>query len=309
MPKNNINEWNILKILAWTESYFKDHSIDSPRLTAEMLLSYSLGLKRLDLYIQHDRPLQKIELSDFKLLIKRRIQNEPVAYIIGEKGFFDSDFKVAPGVLIPRPDTETIVEEALKVLNTGKDSASSKTVLELGTGSGAIIVSLAKAASDHLYFASDISMKALEIAKKNAERVLEKKNSEKTNKKICFFVSNWFSSLNAVPQFDLIVSNPPYIPTRDIQHLQPEIRQFEPMRALDGGRDGLDCLKNILNDAHYYLVPGGTLLLEMGFDQKTGLQNILTYYPQYQSIEFIRDLAGHDRVAIIKKAIDLSIYF
>jgi len=300
LSKNNSNDWTINKILSWTEFYFKDHSIDSPRLTAQMLLAHSLGIKRLDLYLQYDRPLQKNELSDFKVLIKRRIQNEPAAYIIGEKGFFESNFKVAGDVLIPRPDTETIVEEALKILNIGKDSGSPKTVLELGTGSGAIIVSLAKAAPGHLYFASDISVRALAIAKKNAEKIVPKIISDK----ICFCAGDWFSSLRKTSRFDLIVSNPPYIPTSDIQTLQPEIKQFEPMLALDGGRDGLACLRSILDGAHRHLVPEGMLLLEMGFDQKEEIRNISNRYPQYQSIEFIRDLAGHNRVVLIKKSID-----
>jgi len=161
-----LNDWTIIKILSWTESYFNNYSIDSPRLTAELLLTHCLGIKRLDLYLQHDRPLQKNELSSYKVLIKRRIQNEPLAYITGEKGFFESDFEVSKDVLIPRPDTETIVEEALKILNTGGGDFKPKTVLELGTGSGAIIVSLAKVLSDHIYFASDISQTALAIAQK-----------------------------------------------------------------------------------------------------------------------------------------------
>lgn len=296
LPGNKINDWTIIKILSWTESYFQDRSIDSPRLTAEMLLAHCLGIDRLGLYLQFDRPLQKNELTDFKALIKRRIQNEPVAYITGEKGFFESDFEVGKGVLIPRPDTETLVEEALKILNAGKDGDSLKTVLELGTGSGAIIASLAKAAASHLYFASDICVTALATAKKNADRIA------RTN--IHFFSGSWFSSVKQTPQFDLIVSNPPYIPTGDIQSLQPEITQFEPLLALDGGQDGLACFKAILNEAHTYLVSGGAILLEMGFDQKTGISEIIKPYPQYQSIEFIKDLAGHDRVVLIKKSID-----
>jgi len=286
-------DWTIIKVLSWTESYFKDHSIDSPRLTAEMLLSFCLGIKRLDLYLQHDRPLQKNELSDFRTLIKRRARHEPVAYITGERGFFESDFKVGGGVLIPRPDTETLVEEALKVLRTGPDKPGPKTVLELGTGSGAIVVSLAKAAPDHLYFACDISIAALAVAKNNAKRIV--------NNKIKFFSSSWFSSLKENFRFDLIVSNPPYIPTADIQTLDPEIKKFEPVIALDGGKDGFDSFRSILRKAHHYLVPGGTLLLEMGFDQKPGVMDISSRYPQYESICFIRDLAGHDRVALIKK--------
>ncbi len=288
-----MTDWTIIKVLSWTESYFKDHSVDSPRLTAEILLAHCLDMKRLDLYLQHDRPLQKDELSLFKTLIKRRIQNEPVAYITGEKGFFESDFEVARGVLIPRPDTETIVEEALKILIPGQKNVNPKTVLELGTGSGAIIVSLAKAAPGNSYFANDISEAALETAKKNAEKIV--------GAKIEFFGSAWFSSLKMMPGFDLIVSNPPYIPSGDIQYLQPEIREFEPLLALDGGRDGLDCFRSILSEAHHYLVPGGIILFEMGFDQKNGIRGVFERYPQYGSIDFIRDLAGHDRVALIKK--------
>ncbi|MCK5162554.1 MAG: peptide chain release factor N(5)-glutamine methyltransferase [Desulfobacula sp.] len=304
MPENKSNDWTIIKILSWTESYFKDHSIDSPRLTAQMLLAHCLGIKQIDLYLQHDRPLQKNELSRFKALIKRRIQNEPVAYIIGEKGFFESDFEVEKGVLIPRPDTETIVEQALKVLNARQKDFKPKTVLELGAGSGAIVVSLAKKNPDHVYYASDISFAALAIAKKNAQKLLPGMMKDK----ISFFVGDWLSSLKKFPgfdpRFDLVISNPPYIPTGDIQNLQPEIRRFEPMLALDGGRDGLDSFRSILKDVHHYLVPGGTILLEMGFDQKKGVQNILKPYPEYQSIEFIRDLAGHNRVILIKKSID-----
>lgn len=294
-----MNDWTIIKILSWTESYLKNYSIDSPRLTAEMLLAYCLGAKRLDLYLQYDRPLQTNELSDFKALIKRRIQNEPVAYIVGEKGFFESDFEVKKGVLIPRPDTETLVEQALKLLNTCHDKPM--TVLELGTGSGAIIVSLAKAFPRHAYFASDISMAALAIAKKNSEKI--------AGDKICFFSGSWFLPLEKTPRFDLIVSNPPYIPSGDIQTLQSEIRLFEPVLALDGGKDGFACYRSILTRAHHYLVPGGTLLLEIGSDQKKGLENILKRVSGYEQTDFIRDLAGHHRVALIKKSIDLKNYF
>jgi release factor glutamine methyltransferase len=283
-------------ILSRTESYFKEHSIDSPRLTAELLLAHSLGLRRLDLYLQYDRPLQQNELSNYKTLIRRRIQNEPVAYIIGEKGFFESDFEVAGEVLIPRPETEILVEEALRILNAGSGSPGAKRVLELGTGSGAIIVSLAKAAPCHLYMANDISLSALGIAKKNACRIV--------GNRIGFFAGNWFSSLKDRSGFDLIVSNPPYIPLADIGGLAPEIRTYEPQIALDGGEDGLSCFRTIFREAHRCLVPGGILLLEMGFDQKENLEHLLNLYPEYESIEFIKDLSGHNRSAKIKKSID-----
>ncbi|OGR22961.1 MAG: protein-(glutamine-N5) methyltransferase, release factor-specific [Desulfobacterales bacterium RIFOXYA12_FULL_46_15] len=283
-------------ILSRTESYFKERSIDSPRLTAEILLAHSLDVKRLDLYLQYDRPLQENELSDYKVLIRRRIQHEPVAYIIGEKGFFESDFEVARGVLIPRPETEILVEEALKIITYDSFDARIKKVLDLGTGSGAIIISLAKASPRHLYMAGDISLAALEIAKKNVCRT--------GDNKIYFFAGDWLSALKNKPEFDLIVSNPPYIPLADIKNLAPEISEHEPRLALDGGDDGLFCFRAILKDAHRYLVQGGTLLLEIGFDQKEGLEKLFKTHPEYESIEFIKDLSGHNRVARIKKSID-----
>ena len=290
-----MNDWTIIKLLSWTESYFQSHSIDSPRLTGELLLAYSLDITRLDLYLQHDRPLNKNELSHFKALIKKRTENQPLAYITGEKGFYESDFRVTKDVLIPRPDTETIVEQALKILKVNKKNRPWN-ILELGTGSGAIIISLAKEKPHNYYFASDFSIAALEIAKKNAEKII--------NNKIIFFCTDWFSSIKESMQFDLIISNPPYIPSSDIAKLEPEIREFEPMLALDGGKDGLNSIRFILKKAHCCLTPGGVILLEIGFDQKDRLINIVNKYSQYPSIKFIKDLAGHNRVALIKKSID-----
>ncbi|MCP4023253.1 MAG: peptide chain release factor N(5)-glutamine methyltransferase [Desulfobacteraceae bacterium] len=285
--------WTIFKVLSWTESYFKSHSIESPRLAAEILLGATLGVKRLDLYLQYDRPLQDDELSEFKHLIKRRIQHEPVAYITGEKGFWEAEFSVEKGVLIPRPDTETLVEHVIRVLNSSNTKNEPKKILELGTGSGAIIISLAQALGQHHYFANDISCVAVNVARKNARKIV--------NDKINFFLGSWFSSLKEKVFFDIIVSNPPYIPSADIQTLAPEIKDYEPELALDGGKNGLDCIAQILKYAHKYLVPGGMIFIEMGFDQKQGVINIVKRYPVYQSVDFIKDLSGHDRVALIKK--------
>lgn len=287
-------EWTVLKLIAWTETYFARHQIDSPRLTAEILLGFCLGVRRLDLYLQHDRPMEKQELARFRSLIQRRKNREPVAYITGEKGFFESSFQVAPGVLIPRPDTETLVTVTLDLLAAAPQRP--KTVLELGVGSGAIVVSLAKADPENRYFAGDISAAALDAAQKNASRegVVH----------IHFFKGSWFTPLAARPFFDVIVSNPPYIPTKDIVGLMPEVKDHEPVIALDGGPDGLDCICKILAQACDYLLPGGDLVLEMGFDQKPGIIAAVDTYPGYEIVEFIRDLAGHDRVAHLKKKID-----
>jgi len=167
-PKLTDPDWTIIKILQWTTSYFRSNEIDSPRSTAEILLAHTLGLKRIDLYLRYDQPLVRSELNSFRVLIKRRINREPVAYIVGIKEFWNMELSVAGDVLIPRPETECLVEEALSALS--KDSFySPKRVLEVGTGSGAIILALALEEPDHDYFASDISVKAVFASFKNAE--------------------------------------------------------------------------------------------------------------------------------------------
>lgn len=286
-------DWTIIKLLAWTESYFKDHTIDSPRLTAEILLCFCLGIQRLDLYLQHDRPLEKKELAQYKTLIQRRIQHEPVAYITGEKGFYESNFRVKQGVLIPRPDTEVLVETAINLLGPCHDPALAKNVLELGVGSGAIVVSLAKACPGHRYFGCDLSRVALDTAVENAGNLL--------SFPVFFFQGSWFGPVQKQKFFHLIVSNPPYVSTGDMEGLDLEIRSHEPRLALDGGADGLDAIREILANAKDYLLPGGRILVEMGFDQKQEVASIAKACPEYESIEFIKDLAGHDRLAVVKK--------
>jgi release factor glutamine methyltransferase len=286
-------DWTIIKILLWTESYFKDHSIDSPRLTAEIMLGFSLGIKRLDLYLQYDRPLEKNELAGFKALIKRRIDREPVAYITGEKGFYESDFQVKKGVLIPRPDTELLVETAIDHLGPKEPSLLAKNVLELGVGSGAIVISLARACPGHNYFGCDLSPVALNTAIENAANLVETP--------IRFFQGSWFNAINAEESFDLILSNPPYIPTKDIEELALEIKNYEPRLALDGGEDGLSSIRDILDNARGRLVPGGRILIEMGFDQKEGVAAIARLFSEYERVEFLKDLAGHTRLVSVRK--------
>ncbi|MCP3944197.1 MAG: peptide chain release factor N(5)-glutamine methyltransferase [Desulfobacteraceae bacterium] len=283
----------IIESISWAESYLKDHGIDSPRLTAEIFLCFSLGLERLDLYLQHDRPLEKNEFARFKVLVKRRIEREPVAYITGEKGFFESDFQVQKGVLIPRPDTEVLVETAIDLLGALEDQSRAKNVLELGVGSGAIVVSLAKACPGHVYFGCDLSRIALETAIENASNL--------SQTPIRFFQGSWFDAVGPGESFDMILSNPPYIPTKDIEKLALEIKNHEPSLALDGGVGGLDSIANILDNARGRLVPGGRLLIEMGFDQRDAVLSLIRTFPEYETIEFIRDLAGHVRLVSIKK--------
>jgi len=286
-------DWTIKKLLDWTTSYFEEFHIDSPRLTSEILLAKTLGLRRLDLYLQHDRPLEKQELADFKVLIKRRAAREPVAYITGEKGFFNDRFSVGKGVLIPRPDTEVLVETAMAFLKEPQWLEKQARVIELGVGSGAIIVSLANLFPEHLYWGSDLSVQALKTASANA-RVIG-------DVPIAFFRGFWMAAVTPGAGFDLILSNPPYIPRRDIDTLEPEIKDHEPVLALDGGPDGLDAIRIILAQAGDRLNSGGRAILEMGFDQKAGMTELANTFPWISHLEFVKDLAGHDRLAVLKK--------
>jgi release factor glutamine methyltransferase len=288
-----VDVWTIKSILSWTDAYFSEHHIDSPRLTAEILLAQVLGLRRLDLYLQHDRPLEKQELADFKALIRRRIAREPVAYITGRKGFFKDQFKVAPGVLIPRPDTETLVETAVGILSEMGTYGRQARVVELGVGSGAVIVSIANACKGHLYFGSDFSWDALAVACVNVEAFAQTP--------ISLFQSDWLAAVTPQPMFDLILSNPPYIPSIDIESLEPEVRDHEPRQALDGGADGLDAVRVILAQAGDRLLPSGRLVLEIGYDQKPLIKSLAKSVTWAAELDFVKDLAGHHRLAVFKK--------
>jgi release factor glutamine methyltransferase len=292
--KNPIDStWTILKIIQWATAYFKSNQIDSPRLTIEILLAHVLGVDRIDLYLSFDKPLHTEELTRLKALIKRRINREPVAYITGKKEFFGIEFDVSSDVLIPRPETEFLVEEALKFIPQGLIPAPMK-ILDIGTGSGAIIISLAKNRPGHHFFASDISLTALTLATANAKKF--------GIKDIRFFAGDGFSpmALNNT-SFDIIVSNPPYIPVNDIACLAPEIVQYEPASALDGGDDGMNAIRTLINSAPLYLKPGGIMLLEIGHDQRVKVQQALENSSKFKLEKFIKDYGEHDRVAVIQK--------
>ena len=290
-------EWTILNLLKWATGYFTSHGIDSPRATAEILLATLLNLKRIDLYLRYDQPLLKNELSEFKSLIKRRVNREPVAYIIGKKEFWSLDLEVNPNVLIPRPDTETLVEAALSCLGPMDALPNSdRRVLELGTGSGAIVLALASERPAYRYVATDISLKALGIARINTMR-------HQLASAISFVAGNWLDPFSpSSPVFDMILSNPPYIPSEDIAGLQPEVNLFEPLLALDGRSDGLHAIRQIIFSAHLLLKPRGVLLLEMGFNQKKAVIQLIQHCGHYHPFQIIKDYAGHDRVVVMYKA-------
>jgi release factor glutamine methyltransferase len=285
--------WTVLKLLQWTTSFFNSHNIEGARASAEIMLANALGITRIDLYLRYDQPLSRHELALFKTMIQRRVRKEPVAYIIGSKEFWSMDLDVTKDVLIPRPDTECLVEQALAHMPK-KDSNISWKILELGTGSGAISLSMASQCAWHRYFASDRSENALRVAKGNAKK-------HHLSNEILFFAGDWFCPIkNNINNFDMIVSNPPYIPTHIIAELEPEISLYEPRIALDGGKEGLDNLVLIISLAPSYLKSKGYLILEIGYDQKQKVRKMVNKHGKYQSVNFVKDFGGHDRVAIMK---------
>lgn len=286
--------WTVLKTLQWTTAYFKQYRIEQARAAAEILLSHTLQCQRIDLYLRHDQPLQARELSQLRQGIKRRLNREPVAYIIGEKEFWSLPFKVSPTVLIPRPETECLVEIALDLLpasGTGRGA----NILELGTGSGIISVALAHERPQCHFWATDLTFRVVALARENARRHLR-------GAAIHFWVGSWFDSLDGSAQpFDLVVSNPPYVRSSEIDGLEPEVRVFEPRLALDGGPDGLASIAHLVRLAPRYLRPGGTMLLEIGFDQADEVRAIGRDCNAFERIEFYKDYAGHVRVALLCK--------
>lgn len=286
--------WTIIRLIRWATSYLKAHEIDSPRATGEILLAHALKYKRIDLYLNYDKPLVAEELKTFKTLIKRRVRHEPVAYILGVKEFWSLDLQVTQDVLIPRPETECLVEIALDQLSKNPDSRALR-ILDLGTGSGAIVIALASQQPRHDYFASDSSFKAVKLAGENAGR-------HGLSGMINLFAGDWLSCLKPNKSgFDMILSNPPYIPSQVIGTLQPEIHQFEPIAALDGKQDGLYCFKKLIGSAHNYLKPGGVLILEIGHDQRESIVRIVSESARYDKFNSAKDYSGHDRVVWMRK--------
>jgi len=293
--KNNEDvNWTVIKLIRWATSYLKSHDIDSPRLTGEILLAHTLNFQRIDLYLNYDKPLMPDELQRFKELIKRRIQHEPVAYILGVKEFWSLEFQVNPNVLIPRPETECLVEKVLELL-AERQVAPPQRILDLGTGSGAIVTALASQQPQQMYFASDRFLPAVEIARNNARR-------HGCAAGIHFFAGDWLSCLNPAKEgFDVIMSNPPYIPRSLIDGLQPEIRSFEPRAALDGAADGLACFRTIISAAPDFLKTAGVLIMEIGHDQRESVRRIAEHSGCFEDFECVKDYSGNDRVVWMRK--------
>lgn len=290
---------DIKSVLSSTATFFAGKGLDAARLEAEVLLAHVLGTDRLHLYLMPDRPLDAEEIRKYKEVIRLRLMGTPTAYITGKKAFLKWEFIVTPDVLVPRPETELLVEKAVERVKQEQGSKqetapSPVSLLDLGTGSGAVAVTLAHYLPDYRIDAVDISPAAVAVAKENAR-------SLGVEEKITFYTGDLFSALPPEKKGGYlgIISNPPYIPSKDWPALSREVRA-EPRVALDGGEDGLKVIRDLLRQAGEYLIPGGFVALEHGDDQhqqvaaiarKEGFPQVCTY----------KDLAGRCRVTVVSR--------
>lgn len=277
----------ILEIIKKTTDFLAAKGVESPRLNAELLVGHALSRKRMQLYLEFERPLTEAELERIRPLVRRRALREPLQYILGEEEFHGLVLKVDRRVLIPRPETELLVETLLTAVRERGTPVTR--VLELGTGSGAIACALARAWSDASVVATDISGDALDVARGNAAMCA-------LADRICFVQSDWWSAVPPGP-YDVIVSNPPYLTAAETEATEREVRDYEPHLALTSGAEGLDALRVITRDAPRYLRPGGVLALETGIAQHAVLSEWLTT-AGFGRVESKLDLADRDRLIL-----------
>jgi release factor glutamine methyltransferase len=285
----------VLEALNWSTDFLKDHHMDNPRLNAELLLARSMGIRREELYTRLHSQIKEEEQEALDAFVQRRVSGEPLQYILGHQEFWSFDVKVDSQVLIPRPETELLVEQALSILGS-TPFRKAPLVLELGTGSGAIAISLAREVKEMLIVATDVSEEALELARQNALRA-------GVEGKIAFVHGDLFNALQSSKEkgpFDVIVSNPPYVPRSDIASLAKEVRN-EPRIALDGGEDGLDFHRRIISEAPAYLQAGGWLLLEMGQGQGARISALIREKADFLRPQILSDLSGIERVVKVQK--------
>jgi len=283
--------WTVLQCLEWTTNYLQEKGVENPRLDSEWMLSDLFQFSRVHLYLQFDRPMEPIELKNFRQRVQRRAKREPLQYILGHQIFHDVEVEVGPGVFIPRPETEVLVEEALKMIPANGNKNYS--VLEIGTGSANIPLALVKARPHVFVDTIECSIDAFERAQKNINNHLMADQIQLWHGD-CFARSD-LSDFN--PQtHDMIISNPPYIAQKDINTLAPEVSQYEPRMALNGGEDGLDIIRKILKKAPQYLKIGGVLLLEIGEDQQEEIHKLSTAQECWKKVRFVSDLNHKPRV-------------
>ena len=283
--------WTIARLLTWTTDFFHEHGIESPRLDAEVLLSAVLGRDRMYLYVHFDEPLEPDELARFRAYVKERAAHVPLAYVLGRREFMGLDFRVTRDTLIPRPDTEVLVQCALDFLRARIDGgADDLWIADIGTGTGAIALSVIHYTEGAYADVVDISPAAAAVARENAEKL-------GLTERLDVHVGDLLAPL-AGRSYDMILSNPPYIPSADIAELMPEVCRYEPHLALDGGADGLDIYRRLMADAPILLKDGGAIAVEVGMDEAKAVAELAIAHPRIVRTEMLKDLAGIERVVV-----------
>ncbi|HBT79016.1 MAG TPA: peptide chain release factor N(5)-glutamine methyltransferase [Selenomonas sp.] len=279
--------WTIGRILKWTENFFREKGIESPRLDAEVLLAYLLQKERIYLYVHFDEPLERAELARFHEMVKKRVQRVPVAYILGEKEFMGLTFKVTSDTLVPRPDTEVLVQAAIERLKALGRPAK---FADIGTGTGAICLSVLHYTEDTTAATVDISPTARAVAEENAVAL-------GLTERVTFYTGDLLEPLKE-QKFAAILSNPPYIPDGDVAGLQAEVRLSEPPTALAGGADGLDFYRRLCSEGPELLENGGFMAFEVGVGQAHAVEALAKENELIARTEIIKDLAGIERVVV-----------
>ncbi len=286
--------WNLKRLLEWTSDYFAKNNVESSRLCAEILLSHCLNCQRIELYTRFDYNPPESELGRYRELVKRCAAHEPVAYLVGYKEFYSMKFKVNSSVLIPRPETEVLVAQAIDFLN-GHNRPKAD-CLDLCCGSGCIGISIAANVVESEFISSDISEEALGITSENAEAY-----ELGSRLKVC--KSNMFEDIESSGKgiFDLIVSNPPYISDEEFTRLEKNVADYEPHLALKAGDNGLEFYKILTSQAGDFLADDGMLMLEVGYDQGPAVSELLSQAGCFTDITMVKDSLGHNRVVKAKK--------
>ena len=291
------DRWTVRRLLEWTAGFFASKQLDAPRLSAELLLSHVLNYPRIKLYTDYERTVIDPELGRFRDLVKRAAKNEPIGYLTGRAQFFGLEFEVCTGVLIPRPETETLVENVLQFIRH-QSGFESPRVLDLCTGSGCVAAAIATNVKSAAVVATDIADAAIACAKINFDRL-------KLSDRITLLQGDLFDALENLPDpqpFDLILANPPYIARAQIAGLDANVRDYEPLVALDGGPDGLDPHRRILAGCADRLTAQGRIYLEIAYDHGEAALQLANDTPTLTDARLIKDLGGRHRVLTARKA-------
>jgi release factor glutamine methyltransferase len=287
------DEWTIGRLLTWTAEHLKKHGSESPRLEAEVLLAHARGCKRIELYTSFEELAAEDLRTRFRELIRRRADGEPVAYLVGKREFYSLDFRVTPDVLIPRPETELLVVTLLDLIKTRGKTAAVE-VADVGTGSGVIAIAVARHAPAARITAFDNSAAALAVASDNAQRL-------GVADRVTFVQSDLLAASPANKTYDFIASNPPYITTGELESLARDVREHEPIVALDGGPSGTAVIERLIPEAAERLKAGGSLLLEISPMLQQPVESLLAADARLELLPTAKDLAGRARVAHARK--------